>query len=63
MSDLPMAQEDHPAHNIPEPTEPHYGESHGIGAKLADRRDQGKSTRAPLDEAMPVSPQGVMNVE
>lgn len=60
MSDLPMAQEDHPSYNIPTATEHHRGSTYG--ASLSDMSSRG-STRAPMEEAMPVSPQGSMDRE
>ncbi len=40
MSDLPMQQEDHPAHNLPDPTESYSGEEHQLSY------DENKSTNA-----------------
>jgi hypothetical protein len=63
MSDLPMRQEDHPADNMKDATQAYSGQeinSHGRGASLHDAADRG-STRAPLDQAMPVSPSGSMD--
>lgn len=46
---------DHPAYNVPDATDHHRGSTYGASA--SDMKDRG-STRAPLDEAMPTSPQG-----
>lgn len=48
MSDLPMNQEDHPVHNVPEPTEKYAGDvvpirSPGDPANNAGRQNQIKN--------------------
>lgn len=59
-----MQQDSHPEHNMPAPE--HNGVpagtrgSMGRGASLSDMSDRG-SIRAPLQEAMPVSPSGSMD--
>lgn len=60
MSDLPVKQEDHPAHDMPTATEDHRGTQLPTGRGSAWIGDMSKrnSNSSPMDQPMPVSPHG-----
>lgn len=60
MSDLDMKQSDHPAHDMPEPTDPHNGDTLPTGRGAAYIGDMVKrnTNSSPMNEPMVTSPRG-----